>query len=101
MDRERYNNLVTLLAGYLHQDWVLEYDSAEAALTAFADENTKELINTVVVEGKELLNDPLFVSEPNRALLFLSCYYDPSYHDRTAEQWLKEVIAFLETRIAG
>lgn len=95
MITKRFPNLWQFLGCYFHQDWTLDFDSADSAVKSFIDEEPDDFINSVYNELR------LFVSiydakKLSKIALDLGCYYNVSADGLTMYEWLSDVLRQLE-----
>jgi hypothetical protein len=78
--------LSAFLAGYLHQDWDLEYEDASAAAANFASNESVEVVLGVLGELAMVNAASLDESAVETILRDAGCYYRPT--EASAESWL-------------
>ena len=94
---EKYRHLKDLLAGYFHQDWKSDHDTATAAVECYLDEWPTEEVSVVVKEIRQLLFDTKSEDELREMALRLGCYYEPRADSQTYREWLTSVCERLST----
>lgn len=82
----RLSALSAFLAGYLHQDWDLEYEDASAATADFAANESVEVVLGVLGELAMVNAAALDPSALETILRGAGCYYRPT--ETSAESWL-------------
>ena len=92
MSDTNYPNLRQMLGGYLHQDWRIEFSSANGAINAFKNQEPQAIIlkvcdelNRVIPSIQQMRNPEKFLREE------LWCDYDPLGDGLTVVAWLQEV----------
>jgi hypothetical protein len=92
----RWPELQTLLAGYLNEDWSLDYPNVWAAVDGFRRESPPDLIAAAVTTIGELMTEP----DPERALQSacdeLGCGYYPPGDGMTYLEWFTRIKDVLE-----
>lgn len=78
--------LSAFLAGYLHQDWDLEYDDASAAAADFASNESVDAALDVLGELAMVNAASLDESAVEAILRGAGCYYRPT--EASARSWL-------------
>ena len=78
--------LSSLLAGYLHQDWDLEFEAASAATADFASNESVEVVLAVLSELAMVNAASLDESVVETLLRGTGCYYRPT--ETSAKSWL-------------
>lgn len=92
MRQEDFPALEQFLGGYLHQDFDLDFGTAEDAVAAFAKEGPHESVRAVCDE----LDNALAMldagrEQPEKFLLRLGCYFNPAADGLTVNDWLNRV----------
>lgn len=94
--------LSAFLAGYLHQDWDLEYSDASAAAVEFASSESIELVVGVLGELAMVNAAVLDESAIEDILHQAGCYYRPT--EMAVDAWLvsleREIGAALWARVS-
>ncbi|KJY66347.1 contact-dependent growth inhibition system immunity protein [Vibrio nigripulchritudo] len=86
---EKYPNLSYLLNAYFHQSWDFEFDSAEAAISSFTEEETNETLVGVADEISFILTLELDEVELDDLLVSSnSSYYVWRSSDIKIQNWL-------------
>lgn len=80
-----FSRLAAFLAGYLHQDWDVDYESPIEAADAFARSEPNDLVLASLDELDELLRVDMTDAELRQWLLEVGCYYSPT---GSAAAWL-------------
>lgn len=88
---EDYRHLKELLAGYFHQDWTSDHDTATAVVERYLEEWPSDEVPVVVKEIRQLLFDAKSENELREVVLRLGCYYEPRADSRTYREWLTSV----------
>lgn len=96
----KFTELHNFFGSYFHQDWTVEYETAEQILDAFLTESHINELMKVQRELNALLAQKL--DEPtlrNHLLRNLSCYYCYWISWESGESWLRHIAIKLHTRI--
>ncbi|WP_430435060.1 contact-dependent growth inhibition system immunity protein [Methyloversatilis sp.] len=88
---EEYRHLKDLLAGYFHQDWKSDHDTAIAAIECYLGEWPSGEVSMAVKEIRQLLLDTKSEDELRVTALRLGCYYEPRADALTYREWLTSV----------
>jgi hypothetical protein len=99
---DRLTTLSSFLAGYLHQDWDLEYENVSAATADFASKESVQVVLGVLGE-LAMVNAASFDEPAVEAVLRdAGCYYRPT--ETSAKSWLvdleREIGSALWTRLS-
>jgi hypothetical protein len=86
------------LFGYFHQDWLLDYETPEAALRDFLEGSPDEMRDVDAELDRLILQ--IQASEVD-LLLQLGCYYDPHADGRDVLEWLRSVQAAVRNAELG
>ena len=97
--REQCPNLFQVLAGYLHQDFNLDYDSAEAALADAVASQGHEQVKRASIE-LATFRPPSDDESGSRLFANWLCYYHPPADGLTYSAWLDHVQEVLEQAAA-
>ncbi len=81
------------LAGYFHQDWVLDRSGWEEVVDDFIAESPRAVVVDAAAEIRGLLDAALTGEELARVLDEVGCSVDPSAYGLTAAGWLAAVLA--------
>jgi hypothetical protein len=96
MTRAEFPNLWDLFAGYLHQDWRIEYATVDDAIRSFVAEASPKTLEEARAELRTLLNRR-FDDERLAKLLTkgLGSAYDPRVDGTSPSEWLVRVQGML------
>lgn len=98
---EKYPELFTLLCGYFNQDWDLDYDSPELAISSFARDGDKQGIEDAIIELETLLQENHTKEEWLRIIYDnFGCFCNPEADGINTQEWLKKVKKQLEEELA-
>ncbi|WNZ77154.1 contact-dependent growth inhibition system immunity protein [Pseudomonas sp. P105] len=96
-----FPELHDFLGAYFHQDWTVEYETAEQALDVFLAESDIEDLRAVQKELNVLLSKKKNELELREYLLReLSCYYSYWKAWDTGEAWLLHIVNRLNLKIS-
>jgi hypothetical protein len=84
------------LAGYFHQDWVLDRDGWEDVVDDFVAESPRSVVSECAADLRGLLGAGLSEEELARVLDRLGCSVEPSAYGLTPSAWLTAVLTRLE-----
>jgi CdiI immunity protein len=90
-----------LLAGYFHQDWVLDSRRWEDVVDGFVAESPRSAVMGAAADLRTLLAAGLGEVELAGVLDRLGASVDPAADGLTAAGWLEAVLARLDTRTSG
>lgn len=98
MMRANYPNLALLLAGYFHEDWMLEHASSDEAVRAFREGESAARVLAAKHEIQQLLH----VAESHHDLSAiiadeLGSLYDPRLEGKDPRDWLIHVQQMLSS----
>lgn len=79
------------LAGYLHQDFSLDYPNADAAIADFVSSNPPDRVALVRKELSQFIELVKHADNPSDLLLALGCYYSPTADGMSVVEWLQKV----------
>jgi hypothetical protein len=88
--------IAQLLAGYFHQDWVLESQSWEDVIDAFVAESPPSAVVGCAADVRDLLAAGLSDAELAGVLRHLGAAIDPAAYGLTPSAWLGAVLSRLE-----
>lgn len=91
MKRQSFPALEQAFAGYLHQDFLCDYPSADAAIADFTSSEPPELVASARKELTQFIQLAQDADKPGQLLLEIGCYYDPLADGMTVVQWLRKV----------
>jgi CdiI immunity protein len=91
-----FPNLFQVFGGYLHQDFGLEFGSADEALGAAAAGQGSEMVGAAIVEIDGLLGRRLSHDELEAVIERLTIGYAPELEGWDAHEWLAHARAILE-----
>jgi hypothetical protein len=92
-----FPRLPQLFGSYLHEDWIEEYGTAEAAIRAFAQAVSPAVQAATADQLRELLGRDLSEAELAQALEDdFGSYHVPSMEGGSNREWLAEVLAILD-----
>ncbi|MDP9784001.1 contact-dependent growth inhibition system immunity protein [Pseudomonas fluorescens] len=95
-----FPELHDFFGAYFHQDWSVEYESAEQVLEAFLAESDVEILKAVQQELSILLDKKKGeVALREYLLRELSCYYSYWNTWGDGESWLRHIASRLNSRI--
>ncbi|WP_335945310.1 contact-dependent growth inhibition system immunity protein [Pseudomonas sp. G166] len=96
-----FPELHDFLGSYFHQDWTVEYETAEQALDAFLTASDSEELRAVEKELNVLLSKKKNELELREYLLReLSCYYSYWNAWGTGEAWLLHIVNRLNLKVS-
>jgi phenylalanyl-tRNA synthetase beta subunit len=84
------------LAGYFHQDWVLDRGGWEEVVDDFVAESPPGVVSECAGDLRRLLGAGLSEEELARVLDRVGCSVEPSAYGLTPSAWLSAVLARLE-----
>jgi hypothetical protein len=87
-----------LLAGYFHQDWVLEAQRWEDVVDDYVAETPRSAVTGCVADLRSILAAGLDEVELAAVLDRLGASIDPAAYGLSATAWLEAVLARLEAR---
>jgi hypothetical protein len=92
MSTQPYPDLQQFLGCYFHQDFLMEYASPDAAITAFISDEPEEFVRAACRELGQVIPVVEQLDDPERFLLeTLGCWYYPKAQGSTVVEWLKHV----------
>ncbi|MCQ9379746.1 contact-dependent growth inhibition system immunity protein [Methyloversatilis sp. XJ19-49] len=86
-----YENLKNFLAGYFHQDWLYDDESAIAVVERYLSEWPRDEVLVVIEEIGQLLEEVKNEADLRAAVLKLGSYYEVGADGLTYRDWLKSV----------
>jgi len=96
MKTSEFNKLKGLLAGYFHQDWALDFASADDVLRTIRREVPPDDIRKACTEIEEVLAQRHGIRDPEAFLWeVLDCNYSPRHDGFTVAEWLGHVRGML------
>lgn len=95
--RNRYPMLACLFGAYFNQDWIDEYESAWAVISAFTRDASKKETASAIIELKNLLKERHSKEEWYLLLsVDFGCAYSLRRDDIEPTEWLEKVLVQLE-----
>jgi len=98
MKKHAFPALEQALAGYLHQDFLIDYANAEEAINAFVSSEPPALVDSARREIGRFIQVVRDSPTPSEELLDLGCYYDPLGDGMGVVAWLEGVERVLSSR---
>lgn len=89
------------LAGYFHQDWVLERRSWEQVVDEYAADSPGAVAAECAAQLRALADAGLQGNELSSALEEIGCSVDPSAYGLTVDAWLRAVAEQLQRVVEG
>lgn len=86
-----YEKLKDFLAGYFHQDWLYDDESAIAVVERYLSEWPRDEVLVVIEEIGQLLEEVKNEADLRAAVLKLGSYYEVGADGLTYRDWLKSV----------
>ncbi|MFH1813113.1 MAG: contact-dependent growth inhibition system immunity protein [Pseudomonadota bacterium] len=86
-----YKKLKDFLAGYFHQDWLYDDESAKAVVERYLSEWPRDEVLAVIEEIGQLLEEVKNEADLRAAVLKLGSYYEVGADGLTYRDWLKSV----------
>jgi hypothetical protein len=96
MTKPTYPSLEHMFGAYLHQDFDLDYGTAEGAVAAFAAEASEERLAGARYELEMLIGQLGSKCNVGELLLRMGCCYNPCAEHPTEADWLKAVLVQLD-----
>ena len=98
MTTNQFPQLRQLFGCYLHQDWPLEYDTAEDAIRAFRADMSSAPLDAECEELSEVIEllNRQAIDDPTRFLIELGCDYNTAADGLTVVAWLVRVRSILK-----
>jgi len=91
MKSHEFPALEQTLGGYLHQDFLLDYASAEEAIMDMVSSGQIEVLDAVRREIGVLIRRVETSTKPIELLLDVGCYYDPRADGTPIAEWLRKL----------
>lgn len=86
-----YKKLKDFLAGYFHQDWLYDDESAIAVVERYLSEWPRDEVLAVIEEIGQLLEEVKNEADLRTAVLKLGSYYEVGADGLTYREWLELV----------
>lgn len=91
MKRRQPSALRQLFGSYFHEDWAVEFESADVALAAFLKGASATTQARAKKDLAKLLASELDEAELKQRLEKFGCAFDPKRQYGTARKWLERV----------
>ena len=97
---EQFPTLCGFLIGHFHQDWDIEFDSAETAIEDFLDNADARVIDATCGEIESVLGYIEAGAFHRHLLVALGCSYDPQLKGLTQVEWLRSLLDQFRTHLS-
>src|SRR3546814_18996689 len=91
--------LENFLSAYFHQDWRVEHDAPDAAVSSFLDGEDTEKVAAVRAELARLSAQDMGEAALGNLTHVLGCEYDPTLHGARGHEWRAHRVGQLACRL--